>query len=56
MSHDLSEGAKCPEQDCNGTLQILRHGDCTCHIAPPCEACMRADLCCQECGVIAERK
>lgn len=43
------EGDKCPE--CHeGTLEYVRQGSCTCHISPPCSACVDKVLECTVCG------
>lgn len=42
------EGNVCPE--CGGILGWPVVENCSCHIRPPCEACMSAVLTCPECG------
>lgn len=44
----LDEGDACP--GCGGRLAYIREGDCSCHIAPPCYACVEAPLKCETCG------
>lgn len=44
------EGDKCPEKDCKGSLEYVRQKSCSCHISPPCSACVDAPLVCTECG------
>lgn len=46
---DYEEGGVCP-QCLEGTLEYVRHGDCSCHISPPCSACTDAPLTCDFCG------
>lgn len=46
------EGGKCPVAGCPGTLQIKDVSElCSCHINPPCSACVEAPLECSECGI-----
>lgn len=40
----------CIHRGCAGHYEIVRQGDCSCHIAPPCGACVGAPLICSECG------
>lgn len=46
----VEEGDKCPYHDCGGIIELARSGDCTCHIAPPCGACVDSYLRCPRCG------
>ncbi|MCW2195099.1 hypothetical protein AB7M45_007870 [Bradyrhizobium elkanii] len=46
----LEEGQRCPIAGCDGTVVLVREGDCACHIAPPCPACTDAHLSCDVCG------
>lgn len=41
-------GDKCP--NCDGILELVPQGDCSCHISPPCHNCVEAVLICSECG------
>lgn len=46
---DLQEGSACPE--CwKGTLFFKAEKSCSCHINPPCSACVNAPLTCNRCG------
>jgi len=46
----ISEGDKCPECG-EGTLSYERQqGICSCHINPPCPACVDTPLVCSACG------
>lgn len=48
---DLEEGSKCPQNNCDGTLDYeYRTDDCNCHISPPCSQCVEKPLRCRECG------
>ena len=46
------EGDKCPNcgPDCCGRLRRVPDDECTCHIAPPCWACVHAKFVCDDCG------
>jgi len=43
------EGDKCPTKDCNRTLAYPKVEGCSCHINPPCSACVDNLLACPEC-------
>lgn len=43
------EGDKCPECS-DGKFKYVREGSCTCHINPPCSACVNQILECDKCG------
>lgn len=45
----LTEGDECPECDAGALLRAVPE-DCSCHISPPCSACIDAPLVCDECG------
>lgn len=53
---ELAEGDSCPQPDCKGTLAYIREGSCSCHINPPCSACVDAPLACDKCGTPAEEE
>lgn len=40
----------CPEKGCKGSFEYIRQRSCSCHISPPCSACVDAPLTCNECG------
>lgn len=42
------EGDTCPECD-EGILEYRRVEQCTCHISPPCSACVNKPLMCNKC-------
>lgn len=48
LGTDVDE--KCALEGCIGILEIVRHGDCSCHINPPCNVCLDATLQCSICG------
>lgn len=43
-------GELCDRDGCTGILEMHQDGDCSCHIAPPCSACVGAYPCCPVCG------
>lgn len=44
------EGDTCGRDGCKGIIQTLPPENCSCHIAPPCGACMSNDrIECPEC-------
>ena len=45
----FDEGDACPTE-CGGRLERVQQGVCSCHINPPCNACMDAPLLCGNCG------
>ena len=45
------EGEKCPDEKCSGYLNFQEPENCSCHINPPCSACMSAELECNVCGI-----
>jgi hypothetical protein len=44
------EGQCCARDGCAGTIEMRREGSCSCHINPPCEACVSARAHCPVCG------
>ena len=50
MKKSLEEGDKCVHDDCNGVFEYARQNQCSCHISPPCSACVDAPLVCNKCG------
>lgn len=44
----FEEGNPCPCADCPGTLYYPKADNCSCHINPPCSACMDVVLACSE--------
>ena len=49
MSNDINEGDKCPECG-EGQMELLPPKNCSCHISPPCNACVTNPITCSECG------
>lgn len=59
MEEDESNGGKgegdiCNRAGCKGEMGYTRVDDCSCHINPPCSACVDAPLVCSDCGYIFE--
>ena len=48
MNEEKQEGDKCP--DCDGLLGYGIPENCSCHINPPCNACVENPLKCFSCG------
>lgn len=46
---NLDEGDKCPKK-CGGVLFYPPITNCSCHINPPCSACLSVKLTCNGCG------
>lgn len=46
---EVEEGDVCAECGA-GKMKYERDGGCSCHIAPPCSACVEAKLTCTKCG------
>ena len=49
----MEEGDYCVEDNCNGRYLFQPDGECTCHISPPCAACVGSRLVCSNCGTNA---
>jgi hypothetical protein len=45
---NIEEGDKCPY--CNGVMHYETVKNYSCHINPPCDACIENPLICNECG------
>lgn len=52
--HLLEEGDACPVANCTGYLEFEEADNCSCHLSPPCSACLETSLFCPECGFVAE--
>lgn len=50
MENNINEGDKCVHSDCDGVFVYTRQYECSCHISPPCSACVDAPLVCNKCG------
>lgn len=48
MTHALDIGDPCPAK-CGGTLTMPQVQNCSCHISPPCGACLDTVLTCNTC-------
>jgi hypothetical protein len=48
----MEEGDNCPE--CDGTMVFPEVENCSCHISPPCAACVSNSLTCDSCGYTEE--
>lgn len=46
----MEEGDYCPCEDCGGRLVSPPVEGCSCHISPPCSACVNNPLVCDSCG------
>lgn len=44
------EGEVCNRGGCGGIIAESKEGDCSCHINPPCSACVNTHYYCPECG------
>ena len=47
--YDFEEGSPCPHIECAGHLRRVGDGRCSCHISPPCNWCVHAQMACTEC-------
>ena len=45
----LEEGSPCPNDTCSGKMELSEIIGCTCHINPPCSACVDAGYECNQC-------
>lgn len=45
-----AEGDRCNRFDCAGEIELEPVRDCSCHIAPPCPACLGPRATCPTCG------
>lgn len=46
----IEEDDICNRNGCLGVLCMEREGSCSCHINPPCSACVDARPVCDKCG------
>lgn len=49
MTKPSDEGEPCSVVGCTGTLELPPTENCSCHIAPPCFACLERKLACSVC-------
>jgi hypothetical protein len=50
----INEDDICNRFKCEGTMQFEHPADCSCHINPPCHACVNNLPVCSECGARAD--
>lgn len=50
LEYGYTEGDVCNRQGCQGHIQLTEPEGCTCHISPPCSACVSVIHYCRECG------
>lgn len=55
MKEGIEEGDGCGRNGCDGVMEIEPVKDCSCHIAPPCSACVEARVWCPKCGYVVEK-
>ena len=46
----LEKGDVCNRGGCLGIIDEHQKDDCSCHISPPCSACVAGRTFCEECG------
>lgn len=44
------EGDRCNRDGCDGIIVFNEPEGCSCHICPPCSACVNAGSSCPKCG------
>lgn len=49
------EGEICGRDGCEGRIEYTKPDNCSCHISPPCSACMSTHLHCPNCDWEAEQ-
>jgi len=50
MELGYCEGDTCGREGCDGTIELEKVTDCSCHLSAPCWRHENADMCCTECG------
>ncbi|MBC3948321.1 hypothetical protein [Pseudomonas folii] len=50
MELGYCEGDTCARDGCEGSIELEKVKDCSCHIAAPCWQHESADMCCPDCG------
>lgn len=50
----VEESALCNRNGCQGVMERVLAGDCSCHFCPPCNACIDASLVCSACDADPE--
>lgn len=54
MQEGKNEGEVCNVDGCEGIIQYPKVINCSCHISPPCSACVDNELTCTECERVIE--
>lgn len=55
-AHGVEEGETCGRNGCQGVIELEEHKGCSCHISPPCSACVDWDVFCPECSWEARKE
>ena len=55
-SVEMEEGDVCPVEGCGGIMGYAKVEDCSCHINPPCSACVDNPLRCLKCEWEGEKE
>lgn len=50
MNEHIKEDDQCLYMDCTGLYEYRDVENCSCHINPPCGACVENPLVCNQCG------
>jgi len=50
------EGDVCNRNGCEGTMEYRQVENCSCHISPPCNACVDNPWVCSECGCTSDEE
>lgn len=53
---EMEEGDVCPVEGCGGIMGYAKVEDCSCHINPPCSACVDNPLRCLKCEWEGEKE
>lgn len=56
MTIGTCEGETCGREGCTGELALRAPDNCSCHINPPCSACVTDRTFCPECGWSADEE
>jgi len=54
--HGYEEGDVCNRDGCKGMIEAAEVENCSCHINPPCSACVDAGFICPDCGWNSEEE
>ena len=44
------DGTRCNRNGCEGIIEVVKPENCSCHVNPPCDACVDAKAGCAVCG------